>query len=408
PNERLYKTGDIGRIDAEGQLEFLGRKDGQIKIRGHRIELGEIEIQLGNFPGIGQVLVDARNSKDQIYLVAYLRDEISIDALKAFAAEKMPEAMRPSYYLKISDFPRTPSGKIDRKALPSPFTETASPAPKSEIKVEVKDALPKTISSKDHNEGDLRAELRSLWTEILPAADFADDQNFFDAGGTSLLAMRFVTVMKQRLDRDLRIRDFFAKPTLNGVYRHFYPVPSEIRTAKSNDAASLSSPIAIVGMAVDIPGLHDLDSFFDMLLEGRTNLSRFSREELDTSLSPELRADPHYVPVRGVMEHPEEFDNDFFSIPKREAELIDPQQRRLLQLCWSALEDAGQSGVAAGTQSGVFLGTGYNTYLLKQLMQNPKLLERAGDFQVMLANDKDYVATRVAYKLDLKGPALAI
>ncbi|RZA18416.1 MAG: type I polyketide synthase, partial [Proteobacteria bacterium] len=162
------------------------------------------------------------------------------------------------------------------------------------------------------------------------------------------------------------------------------------------------------GMAIDAPGAPDLESFWSMLVEGREGLKRFTAEELDEGISAETRADPNYVPVRGLIENPEGFDHEFFSIGKREAELIDPQQRRLLQLAWHALEDAGLSEGAAGMKSGVFVGTGYNTYLLKQIMQNPKVMERAGDFSVMLANDKDYAATRIAYKLNLKGPALSI
>lgn len=393
PEMRLYKTGDIGRLDASGEIEFLGRKDGQIKIRGHRIELGEIEVQLGNFPGIGQILVDAKTSKDQIYLVAYYRDALDLEALKAFAALKMPEAMRPSYYIKIEDFPRTPSGKIDRKALPSPF---ANEAPK------VANAAP-SVSGQG-----LSVDLRNIWAEILPSTDFSDDQNFFDAGGTSLLAMRFVTLLKQRLNLDLRIRDFFARPTLQGLVRHFNPEPELAGNPKASRRLGDNEPIAVIGMAVDVPEAEDLQSFWQMLLDGRSSLTRFSQDQLDPSLSQDLINDPNYVPVRGVLKQPEGFDLEFFAIGKREAELIDPQQRRLLQLCWAALEDAGASVKAAGTRSGVFLGTAYNTYLLKQLMQNPKVLQRAGDFQVMLANDKDYVATRVAYKLDLRGPALSV
>lgn len=388
PSRRLYRTGDMGRRDAEGNIDFLGRRDGQIKIRGHRIELGEVEAQLGEFPGIGQLIVDGRTENEQVYLVAYYLDDLDLKALKDHAAARMPEAMRPTYYVKLSDFPRTPSGKIDRKALPSPFTQKKS-----------------NISSAPTNAKQSFADIfHSLWAEILPSADFHADQNFMDAGGTSLLAMRFVTLLKQRHNIDLRVRDFFARPTINSLVRHFSP--EAVKSGPVKSASSDNAAIAIVGMAVDAPGAANLESFWDMLIEGREGLLRFSEEELEAS--PELQNDPHYVPVRGVVENPEGFDNEFFAIGKREAELIDPQQRRLLQLCWQSLEDAGLSDQAQGMQSGVFVGTGYNTYLLKQIMQNPKIMERAGDFQVMLANDKDYAATRVAYKLNLKGPALSI
>jgi amino acid adenylation domain-containing protein len=390
PSERLYRTGDRGRLTVDGDLEFLGRRDGQIKIRGHRIELGEIEAQLGEFPGAGQLIVDGRMENDQVYLVAYYRDELNVVDLKAHAAARMPEAMRPSHYIRIDDFPRTPSGKIDRKALPSPFS-SERPSGKA--------ALGAPVS-------DLRSMFRSLWAEILPSSDFHDDQNFFDAGGTSLLAMRFVTLLKQRFDVDVRVRDVFAKPSINALAGSFEPKPKESK--KPEAIESPNSPIAIIGMAIDAPGAPDLEAFWSLLDQGREGLKRFTPEELDENVPLTSRNDPNYVPVRGVIAHPEGFDHEFFAIGKREAELIDPQQRRLLQLCWQALEDAGLSETASATKCGVFAGTGYNSYILKQLMQNPAVLERSGDFQVMLANDKDYAATRIAYKLNLKGPALSI
>ncbi len=387
PSQRLYRTGDIGRSAVNGDLEFLGRRDGQIKIRGHRIELGEIEAQLGEFPGIGQLIVDGRTENEQVYLVAYYLGDIDLPALKAHAASRMPEAMRPTYYMKIEVFPRTPSGKIDRKALPTPFH-----------------AVKKAALAIDA--GDVRSIFHSLWTEILPSGDFHDEQNFFDAGGTSLLAMRFVTLLKQRHNIDLRVRDFFARPTIRSLVNHYSPKSKVKAQPKKSEVAN--APIAIVGMAIDAPGAPNLEAFWTMLEEGREGLKRFTAEDLDEGISAETRGDPHYVPVRGLIDNPEGFDHEFFAIGKREAELIDPQQRRLLQLAWHALEDAGLSETASGMKSGVFVGTGYNTYLLKQIMQNPKVLERAGDFSVMLANDKDYAATRIAYKLNLKGPALSI
>jgi amino acid adenylation domain len=165
--------------------------------------------------------------------------------------------------------------------------------------------------------------------------------------------------------------------------------------------------IAIVGMAGRFPGANSIDELWDNLLAGREGITRFAPDQLSPLVPPELASHPRYVAARGVMTDADRFDAAFFGIPPREALLMDPQQRVFLELCWNALEHAGVDPQRFPGSIGVYAGTSNNNYR-KLVESRADLLQAAGEFAVMLANEKDYVATRVAHRLDLTGPALSI
>jgi len=165
--------------------------------------------------------------------------------------------------------------------------------------------------------------------------------------------------------------------------------------------------IAIVGMAGRFPGARDVEAFWRNLCEGRDSVTHFGPGDLDPGVGAE-RDDPAYVPARGVLEGIEEFDAAFFGIGAREAELMDPQQRVFLELCWECLERGGHVPGPGDGRIGVFAGMYNATYFQRHVAAHPELVARLGAFQVMLANEKDYIATRVAHKLDLTGPAISV
>src|SRR5690348_7054473 len=165
--------------------------------------------------------------------------------------------------------------------------------------------------------------------------------------------------------------------------------------------------VAIVGMAGRFPGARSVEELWNNLLEGRDCISRFAPEQLDASIPAGLKSHPRYVAARGVMEDADRFDAAFFGISPAEALLMDPQQRILLELSWNALEHAGVDPARFAGSIGVYAGTSNNTYR-KRVEARPDLLRASGEFAAMLANEKDYAATRVAHRLDLHGPALSI
>ncbi|MGW4820642.1 SDR family NAD(P)-dependent oxidoreductase [Streptomyces sp. NPDC004227] len=167
--------------------------------------------------------------------------------------------------------------------------------------------------------------------------------------------------------------------------------------------------VAIIGMAGRFPGAGDVETFWTNLEQGREGITVLSDEELAGSgVDPALLDRDGYVKARGALDGADLFDEGFFGYSPREAELLDPQHRVFLECAWHALESAGVDPARFDGRIGVFAGAGLNTYLLFNLMNNQRVLDAAGMYQVMLASDKDFLATRAAYKLDLKGPAVTV
>ena len=177
---------------------------------------------------------------------------------------------------------------------------------------------------------------------------------------------------------------------------------------KSSDSIH-GSDIAIIGMSCRFPGARNIDEFWLNLRDGRECITFFTDEEiLASGVDPALLNNPNYVRAGAVLPDIERFDASFFGFTPREAEIMDVQQRLFLECAWEAMESAGYDSETGSGSCGVFAGTGLNTYLLNNLYANRNLLESVDSFGVMLANDKDFLPTRVSYKLNLKGPSINV
>jgi acyl transferase domain-containing protein len=173
-------------------------------------------------------------------------------------------------------------------------------------------------------------------------------------------------------------------------------------------AVAAQEPVAIIGMAGRFPGAPSVEAFWDLLSEGREAIRYFRPDELDASIPLAQRGDPMYVAARGVLDDIDRFDPAFFGIPPREAELMDPQHRIFLELCWECLERSGHVPEKTPEPIGVFGGMYNASYFQRHVLAHPDKVARVGEFQVMLANEKDYIATRVAHRLNLTGPAVSV
>lgn len=393
---RVYRTGDLARWQTDGQIEYLGRIDHQVKIRGFRIELGEIEAVLASYAGVREAAVLAReDTAGDKRLVAYVvaREGLDVDALKAHAAAALPEYMVPSAVMVLDVMPVSPNGKLDRKALPAPSRKR-----------------PQLAEPFVPPQGKTEEALCSIFQQVLGLDDQPGiNDNFFELGGSSLMAVQAVAKAKSQHGLNIPIVRFFQSPTVSGLAREMggsAPLVKQKRQAGGGEM----EPIAIVGMATRFPGADDVGSFWDNLFNGVESVRHFAPHELDPGLPKSLTSDPRYVPVRGVLDDVDKFDAAYFGIAPYEAALIDPQQRLLLELCVHALEHAGHAPhtFLPHETVGVFAGTHVNSYYLENVRKNPEALERAGDVSSMLANEKDYVATRVAYRLALTGPAVSV
>lgn len=208
---RMYRTGDLVRYRPDEALEFLGRVDDQIKLRGHRIELGEIETQLGQHPSIRAAVVAIKDlAPGDSNLVAYLvpqvsqaetpEAEISVAEIRNFLRASLPAHFIPSVFVILDELPLTPNGKIDRKSLPLPGPQHVQPA--------VEFVAPRTSTE---------SEMAALWSEILGSDRFGIHDNFFDSGGHSLTATQLVTRIRKNFGVELSLRDFIKSPTIAGL-----------------------------------------------------------------------------------------------------------------------------------------------------------------------------------------------
>ena len=170
-----------------------------------------------------------------------------------------------------------------------------------------------------------------------------------------------------------------------------------------------SADIAIVGMAGRFPASADVDELWRNVLAGENCIRFFTEEELrEAGVDEALFRDPNYVPAHGYVEGIDQFDAAFFDISHREAEVTDPQIRLFLETCWEALENAGLDPERYPGAVGVFAGASNNAYVLDNLITRPDVIEAVGYTQAALGNHTDFVATRVSYKLDLRGPSLTV
>jgi acyl transferase domain-containing protein len=180
--------------------------------------------------------------------------------------------------------------------------------------------------------------------------------------------------------------------------------------APDPDSNEATADVAIVGMIGRFPGAPDLQAFWRNLEQGVESISHFTDEELEPSRleTPGIRSLPAYVKARGVMEDADKFDAAFFGIPPLEASVMDPQHRVFLEGAWAALENAGYDVAEYRGLVGIWAGMSNAGYLFENVLPRRDVVEEAGYLQVMLANEKDYLTTRVSYKLNLRGPSVNV
>ncbi|HYG63315.1 MAG TPA: amino acid adenylation domain-containing protein, partial [Thermoanaerobaculia bacterium] len=252
--------------------------------------------------------------------------------------------------------------------------------------------------------------MAAVWCEVLGVPQVGSEENFFDLGGHSLLLPQVQALLRDRLGREVSLLDLLTHTTVRALARHLEPglvVAEPMPVRADGPRPPGSGSIAIVGLAGRFPGAPGVEALWDNLRAGIASIARFSEEELAASgIPPELRRDPRYVPAAGLLEGVELFDAGFFGYNPREAELLDPQQRVFLECAWEALENAGYDSQRVPGPVGVFASLGFSRYLHQVL--NSADPAAAGGLQLLLGNDKDFLSTRVSYKLDLAGPSMTV
>jgi len=221
-SERLYRTGDLGRWRSAGEIEYLGRMDGEVKVRGMRIDLGEIETVLASHRWVEEAVVELSGEGAEQRLVAYVvageEGTPSARELRRHVRSKLPEHMAPASYVRVEELPLLSSGKVNRKALPGlagvALSDQGTVAARTEVE----------------------QKLAGIWAEVLKVKEVGVDQNFFELGGHSLLVLQVMARIRREFDVELGVRTMFEEPTIAGL-------ASEVERARA------------MGMKVQTPAL---------------------------------------------------------------------------------------------------------------------------------------------------------
>lgn len=325
----FYRSGDRAFFDSEGLLHYAGRDDQQIKLSGRRLELGSVEAALLRHPAVVNAVVTLDG--DRLTAGLEVRGEApSADDLTAHLSALLPSYVRVDRFRRLERLPRTPSGKLDRQAVVR--------APGEEIR---RSAIARTGLSTEEE------RLTAAFEEVTGSV-IAPDQTFFEAGASSLALMRFHLRCTTALGLPFSVTDLFEHVTVRSLARHLTaPRPLPPPAAENDATAEPGEPIAVVGMAVRVPGAPDLAAFWELVVSGGTGIRRID--------APEGVVGAHST-LDGMLD----FDPGHFGISPQEARLMDPQQRHLLMAGVQALTHAGVADTSA-TRVGLVAGAGENT-----------------------------------------------
>jgi len=417
--ERLYKSGDLAKLLPNGDLEYIGRKDHQVKIRGHRIELGEIERVLLDNENIKDivVVVDERHDSDK-YLTAYFvsNQRISIAELREKLKKTLPDYMIPAFFVQLEKIPMNSNGKVDRKALPQPTVNTSNGieyvSPQNEIE----------------------EKLVMMFSKVLDIEKIGINDNFFDIGGNSILLIKLHALLDTEYPSVLSVAEMFSYPTVRKLAECIETKGRNIEHVKDIQGIQIpenarvgSEPylsrvnknmkteevpirdVAVIGMAVKMPMADSIQEFWSNITSGTDCIRRFpDTRKNDTNeylkYIKKFSDDLNYNET-ACLQDIDKFDYQFFNISPSEAALMDPHQRIFLETVWKAIEDSGYGGGRlSGSRTGVYVGhIGKANYKEFIADIDPSLLplSTAGNIPQM-------VASRISYMLDLKGPSMLI
>ncbi|MCE7996677.1 MAG: amino acid adenylation domain-containing protein [Roseivirga sp.] len=388
PGGRMYRTGDMARWLANGTVEFLGRTDEQVKVRGYRIELKEIQKPLAAYDAIEEAVVVTRIKDDERYLVAYYQAKSAVEAtvLRAYLLTKLPAYMVPTQFVHLEEIPLTVNGKVDKKQLPGP---------------EIKPPAARLTTANQTEE-----ILLNIWAEVLGHDSISTDQNFFDAGGDSLKMITMSSKISKFFKKEVSVTNLFAHPTITELARLVGPeevatnrATRKMKTKSQNNgkSANESNDIAVVGIAGRFPGAANVGELWENLKAGVDSVQREIKETEQGGI----------IKAKGILEGNDMFEASFFNYTPDEANLMDPQMRIFHECSWEALEDAGYDPFQYEGAIGLYGGASVNPFYTPAIGQDNHETWME-NWQSHIYSTHDYLCSRVSYKLNLRGPSVNI
>ena len=431
-NTKVYKTGDRGRMLSDGEFDILGRFDNQVKIRGYRVELGEIDKTAAKYSNISEavakVFIDQAGSNGiQLF---YCINTQNVDAnyeenLKRWLESQLPNYMIPAQYIRLEKMPTTPNGKIDKKALIVPEAND-----NLKTSYEETPALPVSQSKTQ-----IENRLLNIWKDVLGKDHIKTTDNFFDIGGTSLGIMLVNNRIIEDLSITIPVMRLFECPTIESLVERmikeqqiavannpaddllddfadeeedFDPAGAPFKLLSEADHGEVNAnDIAVIGMTCRFPDAETVEQYWENLMAGKESIRFFTDEELQKSGIPaEIFNRENYVRAKGYLDNAEYFDPKLFDYSDKETSLMDPQLR-LLHLCiYELLEKSGYNPFTFDDRISLFAGSSPNLLWMSKFLNNQNNFMEA--LEAITFNEKDFLATRIAFKLNLKGPSMSV
>lgn len=402
------RTGDLGLL-SRGALTITGREKDLIIIAGHNHHCHEIEQVVAEVPGVlaGHVaacaipdLAGGTESLGICYCVTGEADESTVSAAIRRTLAQRLQLTAAVMAIAASEFPRTTSGKIQRSALAKRFADRPP-----EHAAQPSGSRPPTAAA-----AKIAEQVLAAATELL-GVPMDRDRPLYEQGMSSVQLIRMYARLRRELGIDFPQTALFEHPSVAALADHLAGAkPSTVAGGAAGPALrpDLDGRIAIIGMAIRFPGADSVDQFWANLSAGVHSVRRFTSQELAAAgLSGDL------VPAAGVLSDIAGFDTGLFQLSAKEAALTDPAQRLFLECCHEALEQGGYAAPSSGRRIGVFAGSGMNLYPRHSYLQNNLAAGSGQDdpvtaMQTSIGTQPDFLATRVAYRLGLTGPALSV
>lgn len=425
--EGWFTTGDLAAL-RDGQLHITGREKEVIILRGMHYHGHELEQAVEAVPGImaaHTAACDVRLSQPSRTGLAifFVPERATIDAslpaeIRRAVRERTGVTPDVLIALRREQVPKSSIGKIERQQLRSDFE--AGRFVKEEI-LAATDGQAKLGAAGDGGAA-FEGAIARIWCEVLVCEQVGRDDNFFDVGGTSVLLAQLEESLRTQLGLTVSPADLLSYATIRAQAEFFQPPSASAtperqlitalntttspRPAASTTEESAGKAVAIIGMACRLPGARDIGAFWQNLRAGRESIETLSDVELAEAGVPlSQRLTGRYVNRTAWLDDIDRFDAALFGYRPDEARRLDPQQRQFLECAYEALEDAACDPKQAALRVGVFGTAGVNLYARRCGAE----LELDGDFETeLLASAGDFLAPRVSYKLDLRGPSLTI
>ncbi|KZN49097.1 non-ribosomal peptide synthetase [Pseudoalteromonas luteoviolacea] len=409
--KRLYRSGDLARFNESGLLEYMGRADDQVQIRGHRIELGEAQHALQSLSYITDAYVTSAQKQRGQVLVAYIiaPDAPSTAQIRADLLFKLPEYMVPAYFVLVPHFPITPNGKIDKQALSKqlPFVPSQTAMLDAKPNASTLTATPKLTE-----QSELKAAVTQIWQQVLEVEHIASNVPFFEAGGDSLLANVLTAKFKSQLDVEFPLTQIFQSSTIDAMTDFIaqaqnahtqapvQEITSDAANSNSDNQENHTQDIALIGLSCQYPDSQNHTEFWHNLVNEKDLLKRLSESTEQGDITW----------LDSWVEGQDQFDPEFFNISEKNAKTMSYSQRQLLLHAWKAIEDAGYCAENM-PNTGVYVsssGADNPDLNLQDKFKDGQFILNAQDYVASTINQPGTLPTTISYHLGFTGPSLFV